>query len=82
MRHTLSNAAAELLRRRLAGEWVEVNDATRPLYRELVEAGLMIPLHSFARGAEGAYRLTEAACVFREAQGDDLTFPAIPSRSA
>jgi hypothetical protein len=79
---TLSGAAQDLLRRRLADEWVEVTDETRPLYRELVEAGLMIPLHSFARGAEGAYRLTEAACVFRAAQGDDVTFPAIPSPSA
>ena len=39
-----------LLRRRLAGEWVDVTDGTRPLYRELVGAGMMIPLHSFARG--------------------------------
>jgi hypothetical protein len=64
---TLSDAALALLRRRLAGEWVEVNDQTRSLYGELVNAGLMIPLHSFARGNEGAYRLTEAACAFREA---------------
>ncbi len=46
----LSEAALALLRRRLAGEWVEVTDETRPVYRELVDAGLMIPLHSFARG--------------------------------
>ena len=58
---TLSEAALTLLRRRLAGEWVEVTDETRPFYRELVDAGLMIPLHSFARGRDGAYRLTEAA---------------------
>jgi hypothetical protein len=64
---TLSDSALALLRRRLAGEWVEVTDETRPLYRELVDAGLMIPLHSFARGRDGAYRLTEAACAFREA---------------
>jgi hypothetical protein len=79
---TLSGAAQDLLRRRLANEWVEVTEETRPLYRELVEAGLMIPFHSFARGAKGACRLTEAACALREAQGDDLTFPAIPSPSA
>jgi hypothetical protein len=54
---TLSDGAQALLRRRLAGEWVEVTDQTRPFYRELVEAGIMIALHSFARGAEGAYRL-------------------------
>jgi hypothetical protein len=63
----LSEAALALLRRRLASEWVEVNDVTRPLYRELVDAGLRIPLHSFARGNEGAYRLTEATCAFRNA---------------
>ena len=49
----LSDAALVLLRRRLAGEWVEVTDDTRPLYRELVDAGMMIPLHSSARGNEG-----------------------------
>jgi hypothetical protein len=32
----LSDAARALLRRRLAGEWVEVTVQTRPLYRELV----------------------------------------------
>ena len=58
---TLSWSAQALLHRRLAGQWVEVTDETRPLYRELVEAGMMIPLHSFARGAEGAFRLTESA---------------------
>ena len=58
---TLSEAALTLLRRRLAGDWVEVTDETRPFYRELVDARLMIPLHSFARGRDGAYRLTEAA---------------------
>ena len=75
---TLSDDAHTLLRRRLAGEWVEVSDQTRPLYRELVEAGMMIPLHSFARGTEGAYRLTEAACSLR----DGFTSPAIPAPSA
>jgi hypothetical protein len=73
----LSEAADALLRHRLAGKRVEVTDETRPLYRELVEAGLMIPLHSFARGNEGAYRLTDAACNLR----DGLIAPAshVPS---
>ena len=62
----LSDAALVLLRRRLSGEWVEVTDVTQPLYSELVDAGLMIPLHSFARGRDGAYRLTEAAVGFRD----------------
>jgi hypothetical protein len=65
MQHTLSKSAAELLQRRLAGEWVEVNEETRPFYVELVAAGLMIPLHSFVRGKNGAFRLTEAACGYR-----------------
>jgi hypothetical protein len=59
--------AALTLLRRLASEWVEVTDEPRPLYRQLVDAGLMIPLHSFARGNDGAFRLTDAACAFREA---------------
>jgi hypothetical protein len=67
---TLSANAITLLRHRLAGEWVEVTDESRPHYRELVEAGLIIPLHSFARGPNGAYRLTEAACDLRERLND------------
>ena len=60
-----NHAAADLIRRRLGCHHVPVDDATRPLYRELVAAGLMILFHSFARGNEGAYRLTEAAYAFR-----------------
>ncbi len=74
----LSDAAQVLLRRRLAGDRVEETDQTRPLYRELVEAGMMIPLHTFALGPESAYRLSEAACALR----DDLIAPSNPSPSA
>jgi hypothetical protein len=63
----LTEAAAALLRRRLAGERVEVSDETRPLYRELAEAGLMEPRHSFSRGKDGHYRLTEAGTLLRDA---------------
>lgn len=35
----LSDAAEALLHKRLAGEWVEVTDETRPFYRELVSTG-------------------------------------------
>jgi hypothetical protein len=63
---TVSEAAQALLRRRMAGERVEVTDETRPLYRELVEAGMMIPLHTFAQGRESAYRLSDAACDLRD----------------
>jgi hypothetical protein len=66
----LSESALALLHRRLAGEWVEVTEESRPLYRELVSAGFMTPLHSFTRGSEGAYRLTEAACALRQARVD------------
>jgi hypothetical protein len=31
----------------MGGEWVPVTDDTRPDYRELVDAGMMIPLHTF-----------------------------------
>jgi hypothetical protein len=63
---TPSDAALALLRRRLARERAEVTDETRPLYVELEGAGLMIPLHTFALGRDGAYRLTEAVYDMRE----------------
>jgi hypothetical protein len=62
----LTDAARDLLRRRLAGERVEVTDETRPLYRELVDSGLMIPLRTFASGPYSAYRLSDAACDLRD----------------
>ena len=62
---SLSESAHALLRCRLAGERVEVTPDTRPAFRELVDAGLMIPLHTFALGRDSAYRLTEAACHLR-----------------
>lgn len=78
----VSDTALALLRRRLSGERVEVTDATHPLYRELVEAGMMIPLHTFALGRESAYRPTEAACDLRDGWRDVLTSQAIPAPSA
>ena len=59
--NTLSEDALALLRRRLDRQHVAVDDAARPLYRELVSAGLMIPLHTFAHGPDSAYRLTDLA---------------------
>jgi hypothetical protein len=53
----LSEAARELLRRRLAGDW-EVTDANRPLYRELTAARIMIPCHTFIGGWESAFKFT------------------------
>ena len=66
---TLSETALTLLRRRLNGEWVEVTDETRPLYRELMTAGLMYPVSTFLHGKEGYYRPTDAACALRDAGG-------------
>lgn len=73
----LSDPAADLLRRRLAGERVEVTEETRPLYSELVQAGMMIPLHTFALGRDSAYRLTDAACDLRD--GITPTANRVPS---
>ena len=64
---TLSAAALSLLRRRLAREWVGVTEENRPLYRELVDVGLMYPVHTFLGGKEGYYRPTDAACDLRDA---------------
>jgi hypothetical protein len=62
---TLSGAAEAVLRKRLAGERVEVTAETQPLYRELVEAGMMIPLHTFSLSPNSAYRLPDA-CDMRD----------------
>jgi hypothetical protein len=67
---TLSESALALLHRRLAGERVEVTDESRPFYLELVKAGMMIPLHTFALGRDSAYRLTDAACDIRDGISD------------
>ncbi len=53
----LSNAAMELLRRRLAGVH-EVTDANRPLYRELVVARIMYPVSTWVGGPESVFRFT------------------------
>jgi hypothetical protein len=76
---SLSSAALSLLRRRLAAEWVGVTDENRPVYRELVEAGLMYPVHTLVNGREGYYRPTDAACDLRDAVNGDS--PSIHSPS-
>jgi len=53
----LSESAREVLRRRLAGDR-EVTDANRPLYRELVAARIMMPIHSFIGGREADFHFT------------------------
>ena len=66
---TISEAAQALMRRRLAGEWVAVTEENRPLYRELMTAGLVYPVSTFLHGKEGNYRPTEAAVAIWEQAG-------------
>ena len=54
----LSEAARELLRRRLAGDR-EVTDANRPLYRELVAARILMSVHAFVGGSESDFHFTD-----------------------
>ncbi len=61
----LSDAARELLRRRLAGGR-EVTDANRPLYRELVAARIMYPVSTWVNGPESVFRFTRAGWERRE----------------
>jgi hypothetical protein len=57
----LSDAALALFRLHVERHGrVEVNDATRPLYRELAAAGVMRAVNTFAGGTESAYRVTKA----------------------
>ena len=60
---TLTKSALMLLERRLAGERVDVTDETRPLYLELVDAGLMMPMHTCL----GPIRLPTDRCRLRPA---------------
>lgn len=76
METTLAPAALILLRRRLAGERIDVTAENRRFYRELVAAGLMIPLHTFLGGGESAYRLTEAACAWANGDTPSSRVPA------
>jgi hypothetical protein len=61
----LSEAARELLRRRLAGDR-EVTDANRRLYRELVTARIMYPVSTWVGGPESVFRFTRAGWERRE----------------
>ena len=72
----LSADALTLLRLHLAGESLQVGaldpqslpgrtvEATRAAYRELVGAGLMESLHTFAHGRDSRHRLTRAGAEF------------------
>lgn len=54
----LSREARELLRSLVSGEKVEVDETTRPLYRELAAARILVPKHSFVGGWESSFRFT------------------------
>ncbi len=53
-------------------------EETRAAYRELVEAGLMMVLHTFAHGRESAYRYTEEGW---DRRYEWLNVPSIPAPS-
>jgi hypothetical protein len=55
----LSESARNLLLRRVSGERVEVTPENKGAYRELAAAGIMYPMHSFAKGDESVYKFTE-----------------------
>jgi hypothetical protein len=70
---TLSEQAMSLLRGHLAAisrqdgtSSGKPTDQTLEAYRELARAGLMAPCHTFARGPESLYRITEQAYIRRE----------------
>jgi hypothetical protein len=54
----LSGRAWGLLRRIASGEQVEVTSNTRPLFRELAEARIVLVINTFAGGPESAWRWT------------------------
>jgi hypothetical protein len=54
----LSEAARGMLRRIASGDRVEVDAATRHVFRELAAARVVILGHSFAKGDESCYRFT------------------------
>jgi hypothetical protein len=69
----LSDQALRLLQSHLAaiglgngGATGYPTDETRNAYRELATAGLMMPCHSFSRGPDSVYRITEEAYNRRE----------------
>jgi hypothetical protein len=57
---TLSPAALVLFRQHVDRHGqIDVDDATRPLYRELAASGLMRAVSTYAGGPESAYRITK-----------------------
>ena len=57
---TPSEAALALFRRHVERHGqIRVDEATRPLYRELASAGVMVAVSTYAGGPESAYRVTK-----------------------
>jgi hypothetical protein len=54
-----SSEAMELWRRLVGDERVDVYDDNRSAFRELAAAGLMAACHTFAKGDDSLYRMTE-----------------------
>ncbi len=63
---TLSEAALNLLRDRITGDRYDVTPDNLEAYRELVAAGIMIPISTFTRGPESLFRFTEEGWIRRE----------------
>ena len=62
----LSRAARDVLRRRAAGEGVDVTPDSLEAYRELARAGIMEPFSGFMRGPEAVFRFTQLGWERRE----------------
>jgi hypothetical protein len=54
----LSEAARELVPVCAAGSIPDADDATRPIYRELAKAGIMMPIGTFTKGDDTVFRFT------------------------
>ena len=59
MMRLLSEAALGLLRRRAAGEQVEVGPENLEAHRELAAAGWLVPVSTLARGPESYSRFSD-----------------------
>jgi hypothetical protein len=55
----LSEAALALLRHRIATKDAEVRPENLEAYRELVLAGIMVPLSTFRKGPESLFKFTD-----------------------
>ena len=63
---SLSEAAHSLLRERITSDRYDVTPDNLEAYRELVTAGIMIPISTFTKGPESLFRFTEEGWNRRE----------------